>query len=103
MEHRFGMQHLVAIQALQIFYRVSYMVFALNWVLLKVMYFNYDGLAISGATVAVATGATATSGPDGYYTIWPVNAGNTEVSCGKAGYNTTTDVVTVLVGRNCYP
>ena len=37
--------------------------------------FNYDGLAISGATVAVESGASTTTGPDGYYFLDPVMAG----------------------------
>ena len=61
--------------------------------------FNYDGLAVSGATIATAQGNTTTSGPDGHYSIFPVQAGSTPLSCGKAGYNTVTDYVTVLIGE----
>ena len=58
--------------------------------------FNYDGLAISGATIGVAGGPTTTSGPDGSYLLTGIPAGNVPISCGKAGYNTTTDIVTII-------
>ena len=59
--------------------------------------FNYDGLAISGAIVGEQGGPTATTGPNGYYFLPGVTAGQTPLSAGKAGYNITTDIVTVLL------
>jgi hypothetical protein len=58
--------------------------------------FNYDGLAISGATIGIQGGPTTTSGPDGHYLLSGVTAGNQTIACGKAGYNTTTAVVTII-------
>jgi hypothetical protein len=59
--------------------------------------FNYDGLAISGATIQDAGGATAVSGPDGYYFLEDAIAGSTPISCTKAGYNAAIDVVDVVL------
>ncbi|MBP6871326.1 MAG: carboxypeptidase regulatory-like domain-containing protein [Bacteroidales bacterium] len=58
--------------------------------------FNYDGLAISGATIAVEDGPSTTSGPDGSYLLTGIPAGDVAISCGKAGYNITTDIVTII-------
>ncbi len=64
--------------------------------------FNYDGLAISNALVAVESGAYAYSGPDGYFLLEPVPGGDIDVTCVKDGYNTVTDVVTVVAGETTY-
>ncbi|MCK9400807.1 MAG: carboxypeptidase-like regulatory domain-containing protein, partial [Bacteroidales bacterium] len=60
--------------------------------------FNYDGLAVSGATIIVENGPTTTSGPNGYYLLEDVNGGSTTIACTKTGYNTAIDVVAVLAG-----
>ncbi len=59
--------------------------------------FNYDGLAISGATVGEEGGPSTTTGPDGYYLLEGATAGETPISAGKTGYNVTTDIVTVIL------
>ena len=58
--------------------------------------FNYDGLAISGATIGQEDGPTTTSGANGYYFLAGVDGGDQAISCGKAGYNITTDIVTII-------
>ncbi len=60
--------------------------------------FNYDGLAVSGATIGEEGGSSTTSGPDGHYLLLHVTSGNTPISAGKAGYNVITDIVTVETG-----
>ena len=60
--------------------------------------FNYDGLAVSGATIIVENGPTTTSGPNGYYLLEDVNGGSTTIACTKTGYNTAIDVVAVEAG-----
>ena len=60
--------------------------------------FNYDGLAISGATIGEEGGSMTTSGPDGYYFLQHVTSGNTAIYAVKAGYNVTTDIVLIETG-----
>jgi len=60
--------------------------------------FNYDGLTISGATVAVQGGPSTTSGADGHYLLANVNSGDKTVGCGKAGYNPVSVILNVPSG-----
>ena len=46
--------------------------------------FNYDGLAIAGATIAAENGPTTTSGPNGYYLLENVNGGSTTLGCAES-------------------
>ena len=43
--------------------------------------FNYDGLAIAGATIGAEDGPTATSGPNGYYLLENVDGGSISIVC----------------------
>ena len=63
---------------------------------------NHDGLAVSGAIIGIDSGATTLSGSNGYYFLTPVPEGDIEVSCGKAGYNVTTDIITIIAGDTAY-
>ncbi len=58
--------------------------------------FNYDGLAISGANIAVEGGPSTTSGPDGHYLLEDVYSGDQTVVCFKAGYNPISAVIEVI-------
>jgi hypothetical protein len=58
--------------------------------------FNYNGLAIAGATITAENGPTTTSGPNGYYLLEGVNAGSTTLVCFKPGYNPSVDVVGII-------
>ncbi|MCK5337946.1 MAG: carboxypeptidase regulatory-like domain-containing protein, partial [Bacteroidales bacterium] len=61
--------------------------------------FNGGGLTIANATVGVpAMPLYTTTGPDGYYEMFGVDAGNQEVAAGKAGYNTITHTVPIPSG-----
>ncbi|MBP6871325.1 MAG: carboxypeptidase regulatory-like domain-containing protein [Bacteroidales bacterium] len=60
--------------------------------------FNYDGLAIAGATLTVENGPTTTSQPNGYYIFEEVNQGSTSIVCTKPGYNPAIAVVPVVAG-----
>jgi len=60
--------------------------------------FNYDGLSISGAMVAVQNGPSTNSGADGHYFLTGVNSGDQTVGCGKSGYNPTSTVINVPSG-----
>jgi hypothetical protein len=60
--------------------------------------FNYDGLSISGATVAVQNGPSTISGADGHYFITGINSGDQTVGCGKTGYNPTSTVINIPAG-----
>ncbi|HPI86588.1 MAG TPA: carboxypeptidase-like regulatory domain-containing protein, partial [Bacteroidales bacterium] len=60
--------------------------------------FNYDGLAIAGATLTVENGPTTTSQPNGYYIFEEVNQGSTTIVCTKPGYNPAIAVVPVVAG-----
>lgn len=59
---------------------------------------NYNGLSISGATIAVQNGPSTTSDAGGHYLLTGVNAGNQTVNCSKTGYNTTFVIVNVSPG-----
>ncbi len=58
--------------------------------------FNYDGLAIAGATILVENGPTTTSGPNGHYFMSGINGGPNTIGCTKAGYNPAIDIVTII-------
>jgi hypothetical protein len=58
--------------------------------------YDYDGLAISGAAVAIQGSGPTTSGPDGYYLLEGLIPGNITMTCTKAGYNQAFDVVIVM-------
>ena len=58
--------------------------------------FNYDGLSIAGATIAINGGPSTTSGPDGSYQLTGINSGDQTVVCYKAGYNAITEVLTIV-------
>jgi hypothetical protein len=60
--------------------------------------FNYYGLAVSDAVVGVENGPFTTSGANGYYFLEEINTGEQNLGCGKAGYNTSWILVTVLPG-----
>jgi len=60
--------------------------------------FNYDGLSISGATVAVQGGPSTTSDASGHYYLADVNSGSQTVICAKAGFNPNSVVLTVTSG-----
>ncbi|MCU0371161.1 MAG: carboxypeptidase-like regulatory domain-containing protein, partial [Bacteroidales bacterium] len=64
--------------------------------------FNYDGLAISGATIQAEGVPPTTSGADGYYFLDGVNAGATALACSKPGYNVAVDVVSIVAGETAY-
>ncbi len=60
--------------------------------------FNYSGLTVSGAVIGSEDGPFTVSGPDGYYFLSPVPAGQILLNCGKTGYNLVADTVTVVAG-----
>jgi hypothetical protein len=60
--------------------------------------FNYDGISISGASVAVEGGPVTVSGADGHYFISGVVAGEQTVGCGKTGYNFVSSVLGITPG-----
>ena len=60
--------------------------------------FNYDGLAISGATIAHEDGANTVSGPDGHYLLEDIQNGDQLFYAGKTGYNTTEAMVNIPSG-----
>ena len=60
--------------------------------------FDYNGLSMSGAIVAVQDGPSTTSGPDGYYLLEDVNSGQQIIGCGKSGYNPVTMTVETISG-----
>jgi hypothetical protein len=49
--------------------------------------FDYDGLSISGATVASQDGPSTISGPDGYYFLESSVSGPQTIGCAKSGFN----------------
>ena len=55
--------------------------------------FNYDGLAISGATVAHQSGASTVTGPDGSYLLPDISYGDQQFYCGKEGYNSASAII----------
>lgn len=57
---------------------------------------NYYGVAISGAIVGIENGPVTTSGPDGFYLLEGILAGEQNVGCGKTGYNTVWTIITVV-------
>jgi hypothetical protein len=63
---------------------------------------DYYGLAISGATIGLENGPMTTSGPDGYYFLEGVIEGDQNVGCGKAGYNISWIIVTVISGDTVF-
>ncbi|MBP6871328.1 MAG: carboxypeptidase regulatory-like domain-containing protein [Bacteroidales bacterium] len=58
--------------------------------------FNYDGLSISGATVAVNGGPSTVTNAAGYYYLGNVNGGPQTVYCYKEGYNGITTSLQVI-------
>ncbi len=54
------------------------------------------GTPIPGATVTVDTGETATTGPDGTYTIANVTAGDHTVTASATGFDSASQTVTVV-------
>ncbi len=60
--------------------------------------FNYDGLSIAGATIAVQNGPSTTSNANGYYFLSGVNSGNQTIGCGKSGYNPASVAIEIISG-----
>jgi hypothetical protein len=60
--------------------------------------FDYDGISLPGATVAVLDGPSTTSGSDGYYFLECMNSGEMTIGCGKAGYNPVSTSVETYPG-----
>jgi hypothetical protein len=62
-------------------------------------YVYFNGLALPNAEIIAETGPSTYSGTDGHYLLEDVIAGNTNITCTKAGYNQVTDFVTVVLNN----
>jgi hypothetical protein len=59
-------------------------------------YVYFNGLALPDAEIIAENGPSTISGTDGHYLLEDVFAGNTNITCTKAGYNPVTDLIAIV-------